>query len=158
MSSYVRNMDQQRHCSLYINLLITSFGGGEVVVRAIHVLWRGDRVYIYVWVDACSRVRWHLTSSIVVVRGFISINVDAGSRVRWEYVLLDIVNCCHDVVAIYAVRGVRVNHNDHCQPIEGINILLSVTHHYIILRVLCWYYCSYLRRQSWYLSKIFFTG
>ena len=36
------------------------------------------------------------------------------------------------VVVIYAVRGVRVSHNDHCQPIEGINILLSVTHHYII--------------------------
>jgi len=30
-----------------------------------------------------------------------------------------------NVVAIYAVRGVRVSHNDHCQPIEGINILLS---------------------------------
>jgi len=30
-----------------------------------------------------------------------------------------------NVVAIYAVGGVRVSHNDHCQPIEGINILLS---------------------------------
>ena len=41
-----------------------------------------------------------------------------------------------NVVAIYAVRGVRVSHNDHCQPIEGINIFLSVTHHYIISLIL----------------------
>jgi len=46
VSSYVRNMDQQRRCSLYINLLITSFGGGEVVVSDTCAMEGRQGIYI----------------------------------------------------------------------------------------------------------------